>query len=64
MRSKNLSILHAEMKCLLWSASYIKDQRITSICLETDCSDLSGHDYESNGVVNIRDENRNVSETT
>ena len=38
--SRSLSTLYAEMECLLWAASCMRDMRITSIRFETDCSDL------------------------
>ena len=38
--NKSLSAFHAEMECLLWAASCIRDIRTTSIRFETDCSDL------------------------
>lgn len=38
--SRNLSALHAEMKGLLWTASCMRDMKISSIRFETDCSDI------------------------
>ncbi|KAL0787169.1 hypothetical protein Bca101_003415 [Brassica carinata] len=37
---RNLLDLHVEMEGLFWTASYIRDRRITSIRFETNCSDL------------------------
>ncbi|KAF3537489.1 hypothetical protein F2Q69_00018556 [Brassica cretica] len=34
------AFLHDEMECLLWTASCMRDTRITSIRFETDWSDL------------------------
>ncbi|KAF3559868.1 hypothetical protein F2Q69_00014976 [Brassica cretica] len=38
--NRNFSALRAEMESLLWAATCTRDRRITSIWLETDCSDL------------------------
>ena len=42
LRTYNISFssLHAEIKELLWTASCMKNRRITSVRFETDCSDL------------------------
>ena len=38
--SRSLSALYAEMEGLLWATSCLRDMRIASVRLETDCSDL------------------------
>ncbi|XP_024016341.1 uncharacterized protein LOC112089817 [Eutrema salsugineum] len=37
---RSLSALHAEMNCLLWAMSCLRERQITSVLFQTDCLDL------------------------
>lgn len=54
--SRNLSALHAEIESLFWTASYIE--------IGDGLVELSEHDYESDGLTNMRRGDRDVLETT